>query len=1008
MTTTNQRADHGTGWLDGVLVLAVLGLAGLLGCAVIRNSDIWMHLATGRLIANGQYHVGVDPFCHTTANDIWINHAWGFDIGMYGVFQQFGGAGLVILRCGIVVILTLALLINRKPGSGFAVPAMVAALALVAANVRLPIFQPTVVSYMVLAVLMWLLQVGPTWRRRWWLPVAVFLLHVYWVNHDGWFLIGPCVIALWLIGSWLQPREEGEPIAGFWLGVFACAWIGCFVNPHYVRAFAIPDDLVPTLTGSSVGGHIYFNPFDTEFRRSQPAPVFAAVAIWTIGLTSFFLPFTTKSWRRLLLWTALAMLAIWRARLVPFFAIGTAPLVVHNIQDWLCRLEPSANRRLVGVAVRSAAALAVIGLGFAAWPGWLGPMANDPTRAYRVGLRLESNVGLERLASQLNDLQSSGVLTRDERVYSPSTDVSHYVAWFAPSLKSFIDTRWRLHFDRFDAFVAGRQFFSALDNGQDADLKQMTNAMRPYAITLLILSGSDRGDGTGAARVLFTKPEQWPLLALSGKTTAFAWNVDGNVSRPSLNVPKLAFSPQTAPHLPPPPDDEPKAETMWERYVHGIPPRSLNLEEALAWLEYSDACQFRVDSGRSLSALATFAFGPGGDSAWPLRAVMNFHPAARPSPNRVVAPDRMAAPLLAVRHARAALVSQYDSAEAAYRLAQAYSRMASVESMLSLQQGAALTQAQTRLDIFAAYGWDESQIAFRIANDLMAFHARFNTQQVVADVFVDDFRTALELMRRPRVAELFADKKTYEAEFNGRKKQLENMEKALAAQREHLITDMSQPPINRMVTAEQLGLPGEALNIFRHTLTEHADQLSIRDMAYGIGLMLRVGRAEEARMILHSPQFNPVTSIDPAFQPVFRRFHLEAAIACGDYQRARDELSTLFDLTRLGQARNQSTAAVALATGAIAFDPVAAPFLSRGFISFMWTSPFAQQLSLRQQRFEMMAWQTLLALEEGDTRNAKRAADEALEEPPPGVRPYELEALTLYKILLDRAAQTAP
>ncbi len=166
MTTKDHVADAGTGWLDGLLILAVLALAGLLGCVVIRNADVWTHLATGRLINNGQYQFGVDPFCHTTADDVWINHAWGFDIGLYWVFQQFGGAGVVLMRCGIVLITTVFMLCTRRPGSGLAISAMVVAIGLIAANGRLPMMQPTLSSYMDLSILMWILHVAPRWRQR--------------------------------------------------------------------------------------------------------------------------------------------------------------------------------------------------------------------------------------------------------------------------------------------------------------------------------------------------------------------------------------------------------------------------------------------------------------------------------------------------------------------------------------------------------------------------------------------------------------------------------------------------------------------------------------------------------------------------------------------------------------------------------------------------------------------------------------------------------------------------
>src|SRR3954454_3920979 len=70
-----------TAWLDGALALAVLAFAFLLGAFAVRNSDFWLHLATGRLIATGQYAFGTDPFSYTTAGVPWVNHAWLFDLG---------------------------------------------------------------------------------------------------------------------------------------------------------------------------------------------------------------------------------------------------------------------------------------------------------------------------------------------------------------------------------------------------------------------------------------------------------------------------------------------------------------------------------------------------------------------------------------------------------------------------------------------------------------------------------------------------------------------------------------------------------------------------------------------------------------------------------------------------------------------------------------------------------------------------------------------------------------
>src|SRR5262249_27887455 len=62
--------------LDRVLLVLGIGLSFLLASFAIRNTDFWMHLATGRLLAKGNYQFGVDPFAFTTTDTSWVNHSW--------------------------------------------------------------------------------------------------------------------------------------------------------------------------------------------------------------------------------------------------------------------------------------------------------------------------------------------------------------------------------------------------------------------------------------------------------------------------------------------------------------------------------------------------------------------------------------------------------------------------------------------------------------------------------------------------------------------------------------------------------------------------------------------------------------------------------------------------------------------------------------------------------------------------------------------------------------------
>src|SRR6266446_2532552 len=63
---TPARLARLTTRLDRAMIAIVLVLGFFLASFAVRNSDFWMHLATGRLIAQGNYVFGVDPFSYTT------------------------------------------------------------------------------------------------------------------------------------------------------------------------------------------------------------------------------------------------------------------------------------------------------------------------------------------------------------------------------------------------------------------------------------------------------------------------------------------------------------------------------------------------------------------------------------------------------------------------------------------------------------------------------------------------------------------------------------------------------------------------------------------------------------------------------------------------------------------------------------------------------------------------------------------------------------------------------
>src|SRR5262249_51748991 len=80
-----------------------------------------------------------------------------------------------------------------------------------------------------------------------------------WVNLDEWFLLGPLVVALYLLGQWLQrvfgPKLADQPQSLGFLSLILVAGIGaCLLNPYHVHAFVLPPELaylvVSTINGA--------------------------------------------------------------------------------------------------------------------------------------------------------------------------------------------------------------------------------------------------------------------------------------------------------------------------------------------------------------------------------------------------------------------------------------------------------------------------------------------------------------------------------------------------------------------------------------------------------------------------------------------------------------------------------------------------------------------------------------------------------------------------------------
>src|SRR5262249_51137767 len=155
------------------------------------NSDLWLHLASGRLLAQGQLPWGADAFASTTAGVYWVNPNWLSDAALYGLYELGGGRALVLAKAILVTALAGLLFCFRRRDARVGLLALAAGAALLALGPWL-LLQPTLLSLAGVVLTLFLLErpalvegtQADRARALRWLLVPLFAL---WANLDGWF-----------------------------------------------------------------------------------------------------------------------------------------------------------------------------------------------------------------------------------------------------------------------------------------------------------------------------------------------------------------------------------------------------------------------------------------------------------------------------------------------------------------------------------------------------------------------------------------------------------------------------------------------------------------------------------------------------------------------------------------------------------------------------------------------------------------------------------------------------
>ncbi|MEW6126646.1 MAG: hypothetical protein AB1757_06365 [Acidobacteriota bacterium] len=298
------------------------------GYTMMRGSDLWWHIATGRLIYESRSLPLVDSWSFTRQGQPWLQHEWLADF-IYQIWGNLFGVSSLVYWKWLMVISTFGLLLYtirrwvKDPLSSYLAVLFGIATATPFLDIR-----PHLYSLLGFALLLFF---GLPKNFPRFLP----LLFLVWVNLHGGFFFGLLVLVI-ILGVEIYKTglvNNRKPIL-----IFASCVIACFLNPNGLRAFTYPlkyafDKNSPF----AIAIDEWQSPFQAGGIHSLLYPYMIGVFI----LSGFFI-LVSKTYRKekglpvaeLLLGLLTLMMSLTSRRFIPLLAMAQS-LVVAPVMAYL-------------------------------------------------------------------------------------------------------------------------------------------------------------------------------------------------------------------------------------------------------------------------------------------------------------------------------------------------------------------------------------------------------------------------------------------------------------------------------------------------------------------------------------------------------------------------------------------------------------------------------------------------------------------------------------------------
>jgi hypothetical protein len=448
----------------------------------VFEPDVWWHLRVGQwVVEHGSVPSLAEPDPFSQVGKPWVAYSWLYEVLLYGLFQAFGLAGIVVYRVALALAIVFALhrFVARREPRFLIATSLTAAAVLCVAMIfsERPWLFTVLFSILTLEVVLDLRQ-----GKRGWLFWLLPLLFVLWANIHIQFVYGLLLLGLGCLAPLLdhyRGRKEGETSAAppwqqpTWrqlAGLTVACTVATLINPWHVRLYGVVLEYAV-----QPGPFRFVNELKAlEFREPCDWVVLSllAAAVYLVGRRN-----PPSSFDYLLL--ALAGVLTFRARRDLWLGCLAALAVLTEIPP---RQVPEGDRFPL-----SPLRYALLGLGLLL-VGWA-----------TVRVRDLSPANLERKVAESFPVEAARVVR--ERGYAGPLfndfNWGGYLIWSLPGLPVAIDGRTNLQGDeRIIRF--GRTWSGAAPEAgnpgwrDDADLKQAGVVIAPLNTPLAELLLYDR------------------------------------------------------------------------------------------------------------------------------------------------------------------------------------------------------------------------------------------------------------------------------------------------------------------------------------------------------------------------------------------------------------------------------------------------------------------------------------------------------------------------------------